>query len=53
VAEADGCIVVLHQTEQVTSEERIGSLAEAVLEALKGCPEAEEKVGWHLLLLNA
>ncbi len=30
--------------EQVSSEEHVGSLAEAVLEALRGCPAAEAKV---------
>lgn len=30
--------------EQVSSEEHVGSLAEAVLEAMQGCPEAEDKV---------
>ena len=40
----DRCIQVLHQMEQVSSDEHVGSLAEAVLEGLKGCKEAEEKV---------
>ena len=30
--------------EQVSSEEHVGSLAEAALEALSGCPAAEAKV---------
>lgn len=40
----DRCIQVLHQMEQVSSDEHVGSLAEAVLEGLKGCKEAEDKV---------
>ncbi len=30
--------------EQVSSEEHVGSLAEAVLEAMQGCEEAEAKI---------
>ena len=38
------CIPVLHQMEQVSSDEHVGSLAEAVLEAMQGCASAEAKV---------
>ena len=38
------CIPILHQMEQVSTDEHVGSLAEAVLESLKGHPEAEAKV---------
>lgn len=41
---AEHCIPILHQMEQVSSDEHVGSLAEGVLEAMKGCSEAEEKV---------
>merc|ERR1719228_3199483 len=37
-------IAPLHLMEQMSSEEHLGSLAEAVLEALRGHPEAAEKV---------
>jgi E3 ubiquitin-protein ligase UBR4 len=41
---SDKCIPILHQMEQVSSDEHVGSLAEAVLEAMAGCPQAEDKV---------
>lgn len=41
---ADNSIPVLHQMEQVSSDEHVGSLAEAVLEALGTCKQAQEKV---------
>ena len=44
LAMAENCINVLHQMEQVSSDEHVGSLAEAVLEALKGNPDAYAKV---------
>ena len=34
----------LHQLEQVATEKHIGTLAENLLEAMKECPECEEKV---------
>ncbi len=44
LALANKCIPILHQMEQVSSDEHVGSLAEAVLESLKGHPTAEAKV---------
>ena len=44
LALARECIPILHQMEQVSTDEHVGSLAEAVLESLKGQPEAEAKV---------
>ena len=41
---ADTVISQLHLMEQMSSDEHLGSLAEAVLEALKDHPEAGEKV---------
>ena len=41
---SEQCIPILHQMEQVSSDEHVGSLAEAVLEAMAGCDKAEEKV---------
>eukprot|EP00095_Tigriopus_kingsejongensis_P009320 maker-scaffold486_size158769-snap-gene-0.26 protein:Tk09320 transcript:maker-scaffold486_size158769-snap-gene-0.26-mRNA-1 annotation:"e3 ubiquitin-protein ligase ubr4" len=41
---ANNSIPGLHQMEQVSSDEHVGSLAEAVLEALSGCPPAQAKV---------
>ncbi|QQP38245.1 Protein purity of essencelike, partial [Caligus rogercresseyi] len=38
------CICILHQMEQVSSDEHVGSLAESVLEAIKSQPEAYAKV---------
>ena len=38
------CIPILHQMEQVSTDEHVGSLAETVLESLKGHPEAEARV---------
>ena len=46
---AEHCIPILHQMEQVSSDEHVGSLAEGVLEAMKGCEEAEQKVGINCL----
>ena len=43
-AVADTVIRQLHLLEQMSSDEHLGSLAEAVLEALKGHAEAAEKV---------
>ena len=43
MALASKCIPILHQLEQVSSDEHVGSLAEAVLESLKGHPEAENR----------
>ena len=40
---SEQCIPILHQMEQVSSDEHVGSLAEAVLEAMAGCDKAEEK----------
>ena len=44
LAISETCIPVLHQMEQVSSDEHIGSLAEAVLEAIRGHPEVDMKV---------
>ena len=44
LAVSETCIPVLHLMEQVSSDEHIGSLAEAVLEAIRGHPEADVKV---------
>ena len=41
---ANPVIAPLHLMEQMSSDEHLGSLAEAVLEALKGHPEAAAKV---------
>ena len=41
---ADTVISQLHLMEQMSSDEHLGSLAEAVLEALKGHSEAGAKV---------
>ena len=45
LAVSDSCIPILHQIEQVSSDEHVGSLAEAVLEAIRGHPEVDQKVG--------
>ena len=44
LAVSESCIPVLHQMEQVSSDEHIGSLAEAVLEAIRGHPDVDAKV---------
>ena len=44
LAVSEHCIPILHQIEQVSSDEHVGSLAEAVLEAIRGHPEVDEKV---------
>jgi hypothetical protein len=44
LAVSEHCIQILHQIEQVSSDEHVGSLAEAVLEAIRGHPEVEDKV---------
>lgn len=45
LAVSDSCISILHQIEQVSSDEHVGSLAETVLEAIRGHPEVDQKVG--------
>ena len=49
LAVSEHCIPILHQIEQVSSDEHVGSLAEAVLEAIRGHPEVDEKVFTFLL----
>jgi hypothetical protein len=44
MALADSVIGELHLLEQMSSDEHLGSLAEAVLEAVKGHPEAARRV---------
>lgn len=44
LAVSESCIPILHQIEQVSSDEHVGSLAEAVLEAIRGHPEVDQKV---------
>ena len=44
MALADSVIGELHLLEQMSSDEHLGSLAEAVLEAVKGHPEAAKRV---------
>ena len=41
---AQQCITILHRMEQVSSDEHVGSLAESVLEAMRGCEAAEAMV---------
>ncbi|CAB4062605.1 UBR4 [Lepeophtheirus salmonis] len=44
LAVSSECISILHQMEQVSSDEHVGSLAESVLEAIKSHPDAFTKV---------
>ena len=43
----------LHLLEQMSSDEHLGSLAEAVLEAVRENPDVGAKVGLFFLVLNA
>ena len=47
---SEHCIPILHQIEQVSSDEHVGSLAEAVLEAIRGHPEVDVKVKYAVSL---
>ncbi|XP_064650064.1 E3 ubiquitin-protein ligase UBR4-like isoform X3 [Lineus longissimus] len=38
------CISILHKLEQVSSDERVGTLAENLLEALRGSPQVAAKI---------
>ena len=42
----------LHLLEQMSSDEHLGSLAEAVLEAVRENPDVGAKVGLFFLVLN-
>lgn len=48
----ESAVPAIHRLEQVSTEEKIGSLAENLLEALRDHPDVEKKVSWFLELLK-
>lgn len=46
-------VPAIHRLEQVSSEEKVGSLAENLMEALREHPDVEKKVGLNPLLLTS
>lgn len=47
---SETAVPLIHRLEQVSSEEKIGSLAENLMEALKEHPEAKTKVRKYIFL---
>ena len=45
-------VPAIHRLEQVSSEEKVGSLAENLMEALREHPDVEKKVNSCFLLLS-
>ena len=43
---------VIHRLEQVSSEEKVGSLAENLMEALREHPDVEKKVSFTQLIFT-
>ena len=48
----ESAVPAIHRLEQVSTEEKVGSLAENLLEALRDHPDVEKKVSWFLELLK-
>ena len=46
-------VPAIHRLEQVSSEEKVGSLAENLMEALREHPDVEKKVNSSVLLSSA
>ena len=44
-------VPAIHRLEQVSSEEKVGSLAENLMEALRDHPDVEKKVGFLPFIL--
>jgi len=44
-------VPAIHRLEQVSSEEKVGSLAENLMEALREHPDVEKKVNSSVLLM--
>ena len=45
-------VPAIHRLEQVSSEEKVGSLAENLMEALREHPDVEKKVNSSVILLT-
>ena len=48
----ESAVPAIHRLEQVSTEEKVGSLAENLLEALRDHPDVEKKVSWSIQLLK-